>query len=70
MVVYAYCTAPPTKTSWHMAAKDLMMSRCSHRLSPCTHSQYTSGLCLIPCSASLEAEGKDSAGRCVQQLSR
>ena len=27
MVVYAYCTVPPTKTSWHIAARDLMISR-------------------------------------------
>ena len=36
MVVKAYCTLPPLKMSWHRAASSLMMSMCSHRLSPCT----------------------------------
>ena len=36
MVVNAYDTLPPEKTSWHMAASSLMMGRCSHRLSPWT----------------------------------
>ena len=36
MVVNAYCTLPPLKMSWHRAASSLMMSMCSHKLSPCS----------------------------------
>ena len=76
MVVYAYCTVPPTNTSWHIAARDLMMSRCSHKLSPCIHVRnmiYASPLHTAPpvqvlLVHSLSSRATGSTGTCTSAI--
>lgn len=41
IVVYAYCTLPPSNTLWHMLASSVMMGRCNHKLSACEDHRHT-----------------------------